>query len=543
MNTRGAMPPWVHGGTQRDFFPLGSRDFPSLDRGVKKRRGEEIFSTRFEEIERIDNAGRFLVMKNASQDTDSITPISPFAVARSLRELGDVKDITRQKDGTLIIESKSKNQTARLLKVTRVGKHDVTVTEHPKLNRSKGIVKCWDFVYMEEKELLEELKSQKVVEVRHLRRKATELEKRASQNQKDVPVWKNTGTFVITFDIPDIPSVLKAGYLKLEVRPFVPDPIRCFSCQRFGHMKTSCRGVAMCGRCAEKDHYPDPCVKDVKCINCGGSHVSWHKRCPEYLAEYAVQKIKVYEKVSFAEAKNIFIERMGQSRKTFADTLRQQETPTQNGCTNCNCDSCKSMRNERAHQNESERVMENESVTRQNLSQNEEQQGPLIVEVEVHHEKAQNAESSLETPDISTNSETEEADSEDMEPFEEAEAELEEEDVTMEHFPKSSEEVSTAQSKTVATGPVSQKLSTHSKGSRCPKRTKERSLSSEGSEGKKTGLPSSGKNKKKKKKTTPYPSQVGSQLQARNPREHNAAGTQKDNNLSPRTIKNIVGVD
>ncbi|XP_055700846.1 uncharacterized protein LOC129800465 [Phlebotomus papatasi] len=257
------------------------------------------------------------------------------------------------------------------------------------------------------------------------------------------------------------------------------------------------------------------------------------------------KKIKVYEKVSFAEAKNIFIERMGQSRKTFADTLRQQETPTQSGCTNCHCDSCKSLRNERAHQNEHEKIMDNERVTRENLSQIEEHQVPLVVEVEVHQEKAQDAESPLETPDISTISETEEADSEEGEPFEEAEAEFEAEDAAMELDPKSSEEVITAQSQTVATGPVSQKLKSHPEGLRCPKRTKERSLSSEGSEGKKTGPPSSGKNKKKKKKTAPYPSQFGSQLQARNPREHNAAVTQKDSNLSPspRTIKNIVGVD
>lgn len=534
------MPPWLHGGAQRDFFPLGSRDFPALERTARKRR-EETFSARYEEIERIDNAGRFLIMKNISQETDSVVPISPFAVARSLRSLGDVKDITRQKDGTLVIESKSKEQTARLLNIKKVGKYDVSVTEHPRLNRSKGIVRCWDFVYLDEKELLEELRPQKVVEVRHLKRKASEVEKRASQNQADTPVWKNTGTFVITFDLPEVPRVLKAGYLRLEVRPFIPDPIRCFSCQKFGHMKTSCRGVAMCGRCAEKDHYPDPCTKAVKCINCGGEHVSWSKRCPEYMAEFEVQKIKVYEKVSFAEAKRIFIERMGQSRRTFADTLRQQETPVKEGCTNCHCDSCKALRKESVHQNPQREFTDDGKVPCTNPTQKEEQELPFVVEVEVHKEDVHDPEPISESPEISTMSEEEGAESEDAEPFEETEEVLEEEGMELEHTIKKTEEEITAQSQTVGTGPVSPKSLFHPQGPRCPKRTKS-SRSSEGSEEKKTGAASTKKNKKKKK-TTPVPSQSGRYSRSRSPRERITTASQKGTNMSPRTIKNIVGID
>ncbi|GBO11583.1 hypothetical protein AVEN_202519-1 [Araneus ventricosus] len=40
--------------------------------------------------------------------------------------------------------------------------------------------------------------------------------------------------------------------MKLAVRPFIPNPLRCFKCQRFGHSQTNCRGTLTCARCAEK---------------------------------------------------------------------------------------------------------------------------------------------------------------------------------------------------------------------------------------------------------------------------------------------------
>ncbi|GFS63577.1 putative RNA-directed DNA polymerase from transposon X-element [Trichonephila clavipes] len=44
---------------------------------------------------------------------------------------------------------------------------------------------------------------------------------------------------------------VKVAYLHCPVRPYIPNPLRCFQCQRFGHSKTTCRGQPTCARCAE----------------------------------------------------------------------------------------------------------------------------------------------------------------------------------------------------------------------------------------------------------------------------------------------------
>ncbi|GFU65200.1 uncharacterized protein TNCV_2134051 [Trichonephila clavipes] len=58
---------------------------------------------------------------------------------------------------------------------------------------------------------------------------------------------------------PKLPTNIKAGFLNCKVRPYVPNPLRCFKCQRFGHSQTSCRGQLTCSRCASVGHASTDC--------------------------------------------------------------------------------------------------------------------------------------------------------------------------------------------------------------------------------------------------------------------------------------------
>ncbi|GBN08076.1 hypothetical protein AVEN_273830-1 [Araneus ventricosus] len=51
--------------------------------------------------------------------------------------------------------------------------------------------------------------------------------------------------------------------MRLSVRPYIPNPLRCFKCQRFGHSKTSCRGTLTCARCAEVGHDNAPLLRNA----------------------------------------------------------------------------------------------------------------------------------------------------------------------------------------------------------------------------------------------------------------------------------------
>lgn len=59
------------------------------------------------------------------------------------------------------------------------------------------------------------------MEVRHIERKALLVEKELARTKLTLQYGRiSTDTFVFPFDLPEVPSVLRSGYLKLEVRPF-----------------------------------------------------------------------------------------------------------------------------------------------------------------------------------------------------------------------------------------------------------------------------------------------------------------------------------
>ncbi|XP_055928136.1 uncharacterized protein LOC129959342 [Argiope bruennichi] len=108
---------------------------------------------------------------------------------------------------------------------------------------------------------------------------------------------------ILTFQIPTIPESVYAGYIKLPVKTYIPDPLRCYQCQGFGHAKLNCRGSLTCGRCAQKGHEIQQCSAKEKCINCSGDHPSYSRSCPCWILEKQITSIKVKENISYPEAR------------------------------------------------------------------------------------------------------------------------------------------------------------------------------------------------------------------------------------------------
>ncbi|GFO19488.1 ATP-dependent RNA helicase a-like protein [Plakobranchus ocellatus] len=96
----------------------------------------------------------------------------------------------------------------------------------------------------------------------------------------------NPKTFLITEqkNTPDpspLPDVAKKPF---DVRPYVPLPMRCYKCQRYGHGKDRCKKpVAVCVRCRKGGHVERDCSADPNCVNCRGDHAASSKTCPKFL--------------------------------------------------------------------------------------------------------------------------------------------------------------------------------------------------------------------------------------------------------------------
>ncbi|GFX96291.1 putative RNA-directed DNA polymerase from transposon X-element [Trichonephila clavipes] len=80
----------------------------------------------------------------------------------------------------------------------------------------------------------------------------------------------NTKHLILTFSTPDLPQTVKNGLHTMPVRPYIPNPLRCFQCQRYGHSKNVCRGQPTCPRCGESGHDSADCKKKEQCLNCKG---------------------------------------------------------------------------------------------------------------------------------------------------------------------------------------------------------------------------------------------------------------------------------
>jgi len=198
-----------------------------------------------------------------------------------------------QHSGDFLIEAASAAQGNCISKLTSLANFAVTVRAHRTLNTFKGVIKCRDLIDCDKAEILEKLKSQDVSDINTITVKGNDGSRR------------NTYTFIVTFRLPTLPKHIKIGYLRVPVAVYVPNPLRCFKCQRFGHGQKVCRTEVVCVKCGQTGHSDRDCRNEVKCPNCSGSHSAFSRDCPKWKQEKQVQFIKAEKGVSFPEARRL----------------------------------------------------------------------------------------------------------------------------------------------------------------------------------------------------------------------------------------------
>ncbi|GBM80011.1 hypothetical protein AVEN_203776-1 [Araneus ventricosus] len=93
--------------------------------------------------------------------------------------------------------------------------------------------------------------------------------------------------------------------MRLSVRTYIPNPLRCFKRQRFGHSKTSCRRTLTCARCAEVGHDSSQCTDAEKCVNCKDAHTSFSRNCSAWKLEKEIITTKIKNQISYPEARKV----------------------------------------------------------------------------------------------------------------------------------------------------------------------------------------------------------------------------------------------
>ena len=244
-----------------------------------------------------DNWPRFLIIEAVSEG--ALNYLSPFAIHKALQGLaGELKSVKRIKNGRLLVECSKEHHSKCLLKSKIMCNIPIKVSAHTSLNSSKGVIRSRDLEGVSEDEMLDNLSSQGVSAVKRIN---------IRRNNELVP----TNTFILTFSKPLLPDSIKAGYLKIPIVPFIPNPLRCFKCHRYGHGENACRGKVTCARCGQVDHESKTCTNTISCANCKGSHFAYSRECPKWKQEKQVQQVRVEKQVSFPEARRLVETRSG----------------------------------------------------------------------------------------------------------------------------------------------------------------------------------------------------------------------------------------
>ena len=118
-------------------------------------------------------------------------------------------------------------------------------------------------------------------------------------------IIKPTNIFVLTFNLPNLPTFVIIGFIQVKVDVYIPNPLRCYNCQVFGLHKNKCGRHVVCCNCGEPEHCGPivVCDKPAKCVNCSDDLPANSKQCPQWEKGNEIIKIEYENNISFPDAK------------------------------------------------------------------------------------------------------------------------------------------------------------------------------------------------------------------------------------------------
>lgn len=268
----------------------------------------------------VETFPRFMVIQS-TDPTKPVAALSPFVIEKSISSsIGTPKSVKKLKSGCLLVECERRGQADNIMRMKTFFDIPVTSFAHTTLNSSKGVMRCRDLAGVSDPDVIEGMKHEGVTAVRRIRIKRNNA-------------LQDTNTFVLTFNKPTVPKVVKVGFLQVKVEVYIPNPLRCYKCQKYGHHEDRCSRDKVCGRCGDRSHQEADCRATPHCVNCGKEHHANSKDCDTWKQEKEIQRVKFTNNIPYPEARKLVQAKISLPGPSFSTVVKHNPKITKDAET------------------------------------------------------------------------------------------------------------------------------------------------------------------------------------------------------------------
>ena len=110
----------------------------------------------------------------------------------------------------------------------------------------------------------------------------------------------------------------------MNVEVYIPNPLRCYHCQVFGHHEDNCMKKPICGNCGGEKHCSDDrnCKEPSKCATCNGPHPVFPATAQHGKKEKEILSVKYKRSITFFEARKIVEEQLSAPANSYASITK-----------------------------------------------------------------------------------------------------------------------------------------------------------------------------------------------------------------------------
>ena len=238
-----------------------------------------------------DNLGRFLVLKTSCHISSCILENELLHACPSA-ELG----FRLLRPNEWLVEATTRIQSESIMNIKTIAGVDVHVTRHDTFNYIQGTVVL--------PHIQEEALPGKDVLLDSLQMRYTNVH---DIDIFEIPSRKNHSTKLtilkVKFTGQSVPQNIKILGQNREVREYVPKPLQCNRCCRFGHSIKRCTSTEVCAVCGSQQHKTNWDCVPPHCVNCGLGHHAKCKTCDFYIYNTELKLLMTRSGMSAKEAK------------------------------------------------------------------------------------------------------------------------------------------------------------------------------------------------------------------------------------------------